>query len=521
MSKITKVTNGEYIGANKYTIKDAGDGKSTVDFAPDSILTPGTAVGAEILNEIQMNGVYTLDTDRVVEGQKEVYVVNLEGFTEFNNPDLNLVLRINSNNISDNVYLRLNNIDYEILNCGIGNLISGRFVNAKKEGNFIKLLSFEKTDLAENDTNKVFSAKGAFDLKTWLANETGKKVSKAGDTMTGVLEIISPDGLRIFPDSNDGFIQIKSIGGIPALRYGGTGTLADAGFVVAGTGDNIKFKVNNSGECYVRGNSRLYHEDFKPTKADVGLSNVNDWSATSSVSNPSNTIYATAGAVKQAYDKGVDALNKANTAQSTANSKVSKAGDIMTGSLRVRHNDGVLVEHTNGDAVALDVSLDRARIRCSGIGQIANRGFTIEGPGDAIKFKVADDGECYVRGNSRIYHEGFKPTPSATRLFNGASLFGQKDWKDSGILINRQYFFVYFRVSAHGTDAKAFATSVIPTSVLRAIDGVPIYPESSAPKDGDSERFRVKILNDKLYTLSSGEKSIDDNYILEVWGVEL
>lgn len=150
MSKITKVKNGEYIGANKYTIKDAGDGKSTVDFAPDSILTPGTAVGAEILNEIQMNGVYTLDTNRVIEGQKEVYVVNLEGFTEFDNPDLNFNLKINSENTNSQTYLRLNNIDY-LIECKIGNLKAGSIVYAKKINNTIKIIGNKNFGTNEGD----------------------------------------------------------------------------------------------------------------------------------------------------------------------------------------------------------------------------------------------------------------------------------------------------------------------------------------------------------------------------------
>lgn len=222
MSKLNKIKNGEYIGGDKYIITPESGGKSKVVFTPDSVITEPTPVGAEILNEIQMNGAYTLNTNRIIDGQKEIYVANLEGFTEFSNPDLNLILKINSNNSSNNVYLRLNNIDYQILNCGIGNLISGRFINARKEGNFIKLLLLEKTDLVENDTNKNFSAKGAFDLKSWLVenyttlmnnirenltnmintktshggynkssqdlkNDIDTKVSKSGDTINGTL----------------------------------------------------------------------------------------------------------------------------------------------------------------------------------------------------------------------------------------------------------------------------------------------------------------------------------------------
>lgn len=54
------------------------------------------------------------------------------------------------------------------------------------------------------------------------------------------------------------------------------------------------------------------------TKAQVGLSNVPNYPATSSVSDTSNNKLATAGAVKQAYDKGVDGLNRGNAAYDRA-----------------------------------------------------------------------------------------------------------------------------------------------------------------------------------------------------------
>lgn len=43
-------------------------------------------------------------------------------------------------------------------------------------------------------------------------------------------------------------------------------------------------------------------------KDDIGLSNVNNWGATTAVNSNSTTTYATASAVKQAYDKAVEAV---------------------------------------------------------------------------------------------------------------------------------------------------------------------------------------------------------------------
>ncbi|MDS1996464.1 pyocin knob domain-containing protein [Vibrio parahaemolyticus] len=54
------------------------------------------------------------------------------------------------------------------------------------------------------------------------------------------------------------------------------------------------------------------------TKEQIKLGNVPNYPATSSVSDPSNEKFATAGAVKQAYDKGVEGLDRGNAAYTRA-----------------------------------------------------------------------------------------------------------------------------------------------------------------------------------------------------------
>ena len=83
---------------------------------------------------------------------------------------------------------------------------------------------------------------------------------------------------------------------------------------------------------------------------------------TDSVSENSSILVGTAKGVKTAYDKGVDALNKANQAQSSANhaqstadGKVSKSGDTMTGNIH-NYNDSTLegvMQFTRGGGLPL------------------------------------------------------------------------------------------------------------------------------------------------------------------------
>lgn len=73
---------------------------------------------------------------------------------------------------------------------------------------------------------------------------------------------------------------------------------------------------------------------------------------TNDVDSTSTTRPASARAVKGAYDKGVEALNMASTAKSTADSKVSKSGDTMTGKLTVSTtgNAGIILNTPSGTA---------------------------------------------------------------------------------------------------------------------------------------------------------------------------
>lgn len=84
------------------------------------------------------------------------------------------------------------------------------------------------------------------------------------------------------------------------------------------------------------------------TKAQVGLSNVNNWSATSSISDASATKYSTASAAKTAYDRGTAGINAANT-------KLPLAGGTLTG-----HVNGTSIT-CSGKITGLDVGITSDR----------------------------------------------------------------------------------------------------------------------------------------------------------------
>ncbi|MGL5716977.1 MAG: tail fiber domain-containing protein [Paraclostridium sp.] len=147
-----------------------------------------------------------------------------------------------------------------------------------------------------------------------------KKVNRAGDTMTGNLILnkllVMEDGQSIRFKKKDGSTNQWMLGTLDDKLFIGETTIPS----VIRSSSNPTVKVGSAGE------TAIYHTGNKPTKADVGLSSVSNFPITSSVSDASNEKYATAGAVKQAYDRASSGINEANT-------KVSKSGDTMTGTL--------------------------------------------------------------------------------------------------------------------------------------------------------------------------------------------
>ncbi|KJR15228.1 pyocin knob domain-containing protein [Vibrio parahaemolyticus] len=113
------------------------------------------------------------------------------------------------------------------------------------------------------------------------------------------------------------------------VRYTGDGTQEGAGIIankeIKDSLSRVSTGVHNfAGKLYEDG-QRVYSPHNKPTKADVSLGKVNDWEATSSVSDPSTSKYATAGGVKTAYDKAAAAMTPAQ-----ADAKYPLKGDVVS-----------------------------------------------------------------------------------------------------------------------------------------------------------------------------------------------
>lgn len=204
MPKIKKIKNGEYIEGTSYSLEQRANGKVKLTFNPDEVITPGTPIGAEEINEIQKNNVYSCSLTRTMAGQKEVYTANLQGFENFGKFEIILQVNFTETNTTSNPILRIENTEYHIQNISVGKLRGEVFIKIRANKAYILNLISEEL---ENNSNISFSLKGALNLKNWL-------VSNYTTLMNNIKEVL---------DTKIETIKTSINGKLNHGGYGGTG----------------------------------------------------------------------------------------------------------------------------------------------------------------------------------------------------------------------------------------------------------------------------------------------------------
>lgn len=247
MAKLTQVKNGEYIGGNKYVINSVGNGKSTVDFSPDQVIQAGTPVGAEILNEMQKNGLYTLNGSRGIVGQEEQYSINFEGFTDFDCETLNCLFIPDASSTGNNISLLINQVKYTFDE--MPSLIGGEVYE-------IQLNKTKKTASFRKNNNVLITINTIEDLKKLNKVKVGNIVELLGYYQAG-------DGAnhkRVIADSDDGSgVQLEN-GLYANIVHNGEVNVSWFGAKGDGVTDDtesirktIKYAYDNYGQFFGRG----------------------------------------------------------------------------------------------------------------------------------------------------------------------------------------------------------------------------------------------------------------------------
>lgn len=260
---------------------------------------------------------------------------------------------------------------------------------SKKSG-----FNLTKTDAVENDTNKLFTGKGAFDLKTVITNAYTSLVSSNVSTLNTSIATKTPHGgysgsaqqLKNEIDSklpNVGYGGVHELGRYLDLHLSGStadydtrlGVNTDKSLLLQNANGNLEIGPKNTSHCHiytdrpnfyfnkelvVNGN-QVYHAGYKPSKADVGLGSVNNWGASSSIGANSTTEYATTNMVAQVRGE------KANAKYHNGPLLMKTADYFSDGTLRDLSYSGFY--RTNGND-----SLSALMIHCAHSGGKAHGG---------------------------------------------------------------------------------------------------------------------------------------------------
>ena len=142
-------------------------------------------------------------------------------------------------------------------------------------------------------------------------------------------------------------------------------------------------------------NGKALSANIAITAADVGLGSVNNWGATSAINDASNTKYATAGAVKTAYDLAAAAMPKTGgifSAGIAVNGSIFSYTGIIRSKVAGTTSGGIHIGGGNGYAeIAPMLNAD-----------------TVPVWAQALRYYGPDDWR--IGATSRIFHQNYLPT---------------------------------------------------------------------------------------------------------------
>lgn len=242
-----------------------------------------------------------------------------------------------------------------------------------------------KTDAVENDTNKLFTSKGAFDLKTVITNAYTTLVNSTKTTLeTSIANKLSHGGytgtgqqLKNEINSklpNPGYGGVHELGRYLNLHLSGStadfdarlGVNTDKSILIQSANGNIEIGPKNTTHCHIYtdreafylnkeiliNNNQVYHTGYKPSKSDVGLGSVNNWGASSDINHNSTSTYATTNMVAQV--KGQNTFQYLG-GTSDANSALTNAqygfGATLTNGPYTNNAYGKLITYVNDSGV--------------------------------------------------------------------------------------------------------------------------------------------------------------------------
>ncbi len=249
----------------------------------------------------------------------------------------------------------------------------------------------------------------------------------------------------------------------------------------------------SKGNSRYHGSSRYYTEYFKPSSNDVGLGNVQNWPATAAVNDASDAKYATAGAVKKAYDLAATKL--AANANAVSASKWATARTITltggaTGSVSLDGSANVSL------AVTVPPTAHTHTPAQVGLGNVQNWPATAA-VNDASDAKYATAGAV-----KKAYDL------AATKLAANANAVSASKWATARTITLTGG--ATGSVSLDGSANVSLAVTVPPTAHTHTpaqvgLGNVPNWPATAAVNDASDTKFATAGAVKKAYDLAASK----------------
>ena len=130
MSEIIKFENEKVQKPKQYKITDLDTNETKIvelEADPGTVLTEGTPLSEQYLNNLALNNVYIVDTNKETGLNKDIYIVNLEGIDKFGVvKDLKLKVKIAEDSTQENTVLKINDIEYPVIKNSENGLVTIR-----------------------------------------------------------------------------------------------------------------------------------------------------------------------------------------------------------------------------------------------------------------------------------------------------------------------------------------------------------------------------------------------------------
>lgn len=193
---------------------------------------------------------------------------------------------------------------------------NGRYLGKTAKAADANLLDgINSSQFVRNDSNQ--SITGGFEYNA-------RKLASGTDfntlIRTATYNIYSASGMVNEPSGSD-FGTLTVVGSNTV-----SGSFVTQMYINRGAGQEMWTRGRNDGAGAWTAWVRSYNTQYKPSKADVGLSNVPNYTITSSTTDSSNSKFATAGAVKAAMDNAKSKMTQA-TGDGRFLGKTAKAAD--------------------------------------------------------------------------------------------------------------------------------------------------------------------------------------------------